>query len=417
MNKFVIHGGIPLKGTVRVSGAKNAALPVMTAALLARGVSVVHNVPRINDVKMMAHLLRVIGVRVDFVGNTMTLDTSHVSFFEAPYELVSKMRASIYVLGPLLARYKQARVSFPGGCAIGARPVDLHLKAMETLGANIELSRGYIDATTDGLVGGHIRFEKTSVGATANALMASVLAQGETTLDGAALEPEIDCLVDCLVTMGASIEGRGTGRLVVHGVAELSPFEIQIIPDRIEAGTLLIAGVMTGGDVTLEGCRPEHLSALLAKLAECGVKVDVDGATMRVQGEGRPQAVNLVTQPHPGFPTDLQAQYMAMMCLADGSCNIEDTVFPDRFMHVAELNRLDADIRLDRNIAHVRGVDCLSGAEVMATDLRASAALVLAGLATPGETVVSRIYHMDRGYEALEIKLQALGADIRRVIA
>lgn len=416
MHKFIIRGGKPLQGQVRVSGAKNAALPVMTAALLARGESTLHNVPRINDVKMMAHVLRVIGARVDFEGNTMRIDSSNVSFFEAPYELVSKMRASIYVLGPLLARYGQARVSFPGGCAIGTRPVDLHLKAMEAMGAKIELSRGYIDATTDGLTGGKIWFEKTSVGATANALMAATLARGETTLDGAALEPEIDCLVDALVAMGARIAGRGTSSLVVTGVEELKPFEMAMIPDRIEAGTLLIGGVMTGGDVTVTNCCPDHLRALIAKLRECGATVEESDDTIRATIKGRPRAANLTTLAHPGFPTDLQAQYMAMMCLADGSCLIEDTIFPDRFMHVAELNRLDAEIHLDRGVAQVRGVQALSGAEVMATDLRASAALVLAGLAAQGETTVSRIYHMDRGYEKLEQKLEQLGADIKRVI-
>jgi len=416
MDNFLIRGGTPLRGSVTVSGAKNAALPVMTAALLARGVSTLHNVPRINDVKMMAHLLRVLGARVDHDSDVMVIDTSHVSYFEAPYELVNKMRASIYVLGPLLARYGQARVSFPGGCAIGTRPVDLHLSAMEALGAHIEVEHGYINATATGLHGGSIIFEKTSVGATANALMAAVLARGDTIFEGAALEPEIGCLIECLTLMGANIEGKDTPRLVVHGVEELHPFEMEMIPDRIEAGTLLIAGAITGGDVTLERCRPAHIQALIDQLAACGLRCEAGTNTLRLQAHRRPTAVSVTTQPYPAFPTDLQAQYMALMCLAEGECLIEDTIFPDRFMHVAELSRLDADIRLEFNIARVRGVEHLGGAEVMATDLRASAALVLAGLAARGQTTVSRIYHMDRGYEGMELKLQQLGADIRRVI-
>ncbi len=416
MDKFVIRGGKKLSGTVKVSGAKNVTLPIMTAALLAPGKTVLHNVPQINDVKMMAHLLRIIGARVDFEGDTLTIDATGCSYTEAPYELVSKMRASIYVLGPLLARLHQADVSFPGGCAIGTRPVDMHLAAMKTLGADIKIEHGYIIARAEKLTGADIVFEKISVGATANTLMAAVLADGITDIWNAALEPDIGALVDFLNLMGADIDGKDTNHLRVRGVKDLRPVETAIIPDRIEAGTLLIAGAITRSDITVENCVPDHIRGPIGKLREAGFHIEVEGSNIRVYPAGETiHPLRITTQPYPGFPTDLQAQYMALMTVADGTSVIEDTVFPNRFMHVAELNRMDADIQLDRNIAVINGIQHLSGSPVMATDLRASAALVLAGLAAEGKTEVSRIYHIDRGYENIDLKLQKLGADITRL--
>lgn len=415
MDKFIIHGGTKLRGEVTIDGSKNAALPLMTAALLAPGKTLLRRVPKINDVKMMAHLLRVIGARVDHDEHTMEIDATHCSFCEAPYELVSKMRASIYVLGPLLARFGKARVSFPGGCAIGTRPVDLHLMAMEKLGAKIDVKKGYILAEADGLKGAVIEFPKVSVGATGNLLMAAVLADGETVIRNAALEPEITDLVDFLCAMGAKISGRDTTELVVHGVKELHPVKYDVIPDRIEAGTMLIAAAITRGEVTVKRCNPIHVKALTDKLAECGCQFDFGPDWIRIKPSQTITPADVVTTPYPGFPTDLQAQYMALMAVAKGSCVIEDTVFPDRFMHVAELNRLEADIVVESNRAKIVGVPEMSGAEVMATDLRASASLVIAGLAARGETTVSRIYHIDRGYHQIEKKLKLIGADIERI--
>ncbi|MBN1326932.1 MAG: UDP-N-acetylglucosamine 1-carboxyvinyltransferase [Candidatus Cloacimonetes bacterium] len=415
MDKFIINGNRKLSGEVRISGAKNAALPIMTASLLARGKTVLHNVPHLNDIKMMAHLLRVIGARIDFDGSTMTIDTTHCSYFEAPYELVSKMRASIYVLGPLLARFGQARVSFPGGCAIGTRPVDLHLKAMEQLGAKINLSHGYIIAQTDRLTGNRINFAKSSVGATANALMAAVLAEGDTLLENCAREPEISSLAVLLQQMGAQIKGIGTRILNIRGVKELHPVEATIIPDRIEAGTFLVAAAITNSTIKITNCCSEHLESPLEKLRNIGFNFILDNDAITINPGNIILPQNLQTTPYPGFPTDLQAQFMSLLTLAGGESRIEDTIFPDRFMHVAELNRLDADITVQGNTALIRGVKFLSGAPVMATDLRASAALVLAGLAAQGTTEISRIYHIDRGYERIEEKLVNLGAEIKRI--
>jgi len=417
MDKFLIGGGNKLSGTIEVSGSKNAILPIMAATLLAKGRSVLHNVPYLNDIKMMSHVLRVIGARVDFNDNTLEIDSTHCSFFEAPYELVSKMRASIYVMGPLLARFGEAKVSFPGGCAIGTRPVDLHLLAMENLGTKIDLSHGYILAKCKKLKGNEIKFPKVSVGATANALMAAVLAKGVTNILNVACEPEITSLVDFLVEMGAKIEGRGTDHLVVTGVKKLEPIEAEMIPDRIEAGTFLIAGAITGSEITVTRCIPEHLTALLEKLQEAGCKLDIKDRSITIKAMKDIKSTNIITKPYPDFPTDLQAQFLTLMTLADGISRITDTVFPDRFMHVAELSRLDAEIGMEANTAIVTGTDGLGGAQVMATDLRASAALVLAGLAAQGETTISRIYHIDRGYERIEEKLNKIGADIRRIKA
>ena len=415
MDKFIIKGGRKLSGEVEISGAKNAILPIMVATLLAEGISVLRNVPYLNDIKMMAHLLRVIGARVEFNDNILEIDATHAGYCEAPYELVSKMRASIYVMGPLLGRFGKARISFPGGCAIGTRPVDLHLEAMEALGAKIEIEHGYINANCKKMKGNKINFSKVSVGATANALMAAVLAQGTTDINNAALEPEIGSLIDFLNLMGAEIEGKGTSELKIIGVSRLKPAEMEMMPDRIEAGTYLIAAGITKSELTISNCIPEHIQALTNRMEDAGCLFEIMGRTIKIFPPQIITPVDIITQPYPDFPTDLQAQFLALMTLADGQSIVEDTIFPDRFMHVAELNRLDADISIRGNIATINGVETLSGAEVMATDLRASATLVLAGLAAKGQTSISRIYHIDRGYEKIEQKLSKLGADIKRV--
>lgn len=414
MDRFIIEGNRDLSGSITVSGAKNAILPVMAACLLAPGKSVLRNVPHLIDLKTMAHLLRVIGARVEYEDGWMSIDSRDVCYNEAPYELVSKMRASIYVLGPLLARLGEARVSFPGGCAIGTRPVDLHLKAMEALGAEISIEHGYIHAKAKKLTGGDIHFEKSSVGATINALMAAVLAKGTTRMFNAAMEPEVDATIDILNKMGAKISGKESTTLTIEGVQNLFPVEMTMIPDRIEAGTFLIAAALGTKPVTVENCEPAHLTVLIEKLREAGCEMRIGPNSISLTPPKVIKPVNILTLPHPGFPTDLQAQFTVLMCLAEGISFIEDTIFPDRFMHVAELNRLQANIRMDRNIATVKGVDRLSGAEVMATDLRASAALVLAGIVANCKTTVSRIYHIDRGYDRIEEKLNGIGARITR---
>jgi len=414
MERFVIEESRDLSGTIQVSGAKNAILPVMAACLLAPGKSVLRNVPSLIDLKTMAHLLRVIGARVDYEKGSMSIDSRDVCYGEAPYELVSKMRASIYVLGPLLARLKEARVSFPGGCAIGTRPVDLHLKAMEALGARINIEHGYIHAVAEKLVGADIYFDKSSVGATINALMAAVFAKGKTRMFNAAMEPEVDSTIDLLNKMGAKIEGKGSTTLCIEGVDDLFPVEMTMIPDRIEAGTFLVAGALSNNPITVTNCEPAHLTSLLDKMQEAGCEFEIDGGNITIIPPQKIKPVNLVTLPYPGFPTDLQAQFTVLMTLAEGVSFVEDTIFPDRYMHVAELNRLQANIRMERNIAAIKGVKELSGAEVMATDLRASAALVLAGMVAKGKTVVSRIYHIDRGYDRIEEKLNSIGAKITR---
>jgi len=415
MDKFIINGGTKLSGSINVSGSKNAILPIMTAVLLAKGKSILHNVPRLNDIKMMSHVLRVIGARVDFDSDTLEIDSTHCSYFEAPYELVSKMRASIYVMGPLLARFGEAKVSFPGGCAIGTRPVDLHLMAMEALGAKIEISHGYILAKCKTLKGNVITFPKVSVGATANALMATVLAKGRSEIINAAREPEITSLINFLNQMGARITGEDTDHLIIDGVNKLEAIEADMIPDRIEAGTFLIAGAITNSEITVDRCNPNHLISLTEKLQQAGCSIEISEKSIKIKPGKKILPTDIITQPYPDFPTDLQAQFLALMTLAEGESRITDTIFPDRFMHVAELNRLDAEIKIEENTATIEGTTKLSGAQVMATDLRASAALVLAGLAAQGETVISRIYHIDRGYERIETKLNEIGADIRRI--
>ncbi|HZM14469.1 MAG TPA: UDP-N-acetylglucosamine 1-carboxyvinyltransferase [Candidatus Krumholzibacteria bacterium] len=415
MDSFVIDGPVRLEGTVAVGGAKNAVLPAMTAALLTEGTSRLERVPHLRDTATMAHLLRVLGARVEHAGGTLRIDTSTYDYCEAPYELVKTMRASIYCLGPLLAKKGRAKVSLPGGCAWGPRPVDLHLMGMEKLGARISLSHGYVIAEAPhGLRGTEIFFEISSVGATINVMMAAVLAQGKTTLVNAAREPEVAEIAETLNQAGARIEGAGGYRIEIQGVRELRPLEHAVMADRIEAGTFLIAGMMTGGDVRVEHCRPDHLHALLEKMQQMGAEIEVGDTWVRVHGSSTLQPVDVTTAPYPGFPTDLQAQIMAALARANGVSLVTETIYPDRFTHVPELRRLGAKIRLDGNIAVVTGGQGLSGAPVMATDLRASAALILSAFAAEGRTVISRVYHMDRGYERIEEKFAALGAAIER---
>ena len=415
MESLEIQGGPALRGDIAISGAKNAALPLLAAGLMATDRLILENVPRLADTLSMEGLLSHLGVNVFRDGQQVTMSGGATSF-DAPYELVSKMRASILVLGPLLARYGEARVSLPGGCAIGTRPVNLHIRAMQALGAVVELEEGYIQARArNGLRGGRIVFPMVSVGGTENAIMAAVLAQGETEIFNAAREPEITDLANCLNAMGAKIEGHGTDTIMVQGVDELNATNHQVIADRIEAGTFAIAAAMTGGDLTLHNAQEHHLAALLSVLRETGVAIDCAAGTIRVKGNGRPQAADITTDPFPGFPTDLQAQFMAMMCIADGSSQISETIFENRFMHVPELLRMGADIRVNGATAMVRGRKCLTPAPVMATDLRASVSLVLAAMATPGLSTVSHIYHLERGYSDLETRLGNCGARLRRV--
>jgi UDP-N-acetylglucosamine 1-carboxyvinyltransferase len=415
MDKLLITGGRPLQGSVPVSGAKNAALPVMAATLLIPGVHRLRNVPRLRDTRTFARVLELLGAKVAFDGNLCTIDSTGVNSVEAPYELVKTMRASIYVLAPLLARFGAARVSLPGGCAWGPRPVNLHLSGLQAMGAALEIEHGYIVGRDVKLKGATFGFDVVSVGATAQLMMAAVLADGTTVLENVAVEPDITALGDVLVACGARIEGLGTRQLTIRGVASLRPIDAQIIPDRIVAATFAAAAAMTGGRLKLEGVVPAHFDAVLLKLEEAGSTVERAADSVTVTGAGRPKAVNVVTQPFPGFPTDMQAQMIAVCALAGGTSVIEDTVYLDRFTHVPELARMGASIELKGNVAVVKGVERLSGAQVMATDLRASASLVLAGLAAQGDTLIDRIYHLDRGYEALETKLGALGARIRRV--
>ncbi len=414
MEKLVIEGGRRLQGRVEVGGAKNAALPIMTATLLASGVHEISNVPQLRDVRTMGRLLEILGAGVDRQGHTMRIDTSTVGSTEAPYELVKTMRASIYVLGPLLARYGRARVSLPGGCAWGPRPVNLHIKGMEELGAKVKIEHGYIVASAEKLTGAEINFDVTSVGATGNIMMAAALAEGTTVIENAACEPDIVDLAGFLSAMGARIDGAGTKRISIEGVPSLSPVGYGIIPDRIEAATFMVAGALAGRRVEVVACVPEHCSAVMSKLEEAGARISAEADCVTVTGVDRPSPIRVSTAPYPGFPTDVQAQIMALATVASGTSTITDTIYLDRFTHVPELGRLGADIDLDGNVAVVRGVEKLSGAPVMATDIRASAALILAGVRAEGRTDVSRIYHIDRGYESIEKKLTALGAKVWR---
>jgi UDP-N-acetylglucosamine 1-carboxyvinyltransferase len=417
MQKIIVTGGARLDGEVRISGAKNAVLPILCATLLADSPVRITNVPRLHDVLTTAKLLAGLGAGVEHAGDAMTVDPRSVNSHVAPYELVKTMRASVLVLGPLLAKFGDAEVSLPGGCAIGSRPVDLHIKGLQALGAEISVDHGFIKARSNGrLKGARHVFELVSVGATENVLMAAALAEGTTVLENAAMEPEIVDLAECLVAMGAKITGAGTHKITIEGVEKLQGCEHAVVADRIETGTFLVAAAMTGGRVTATNARPDTLDAVLDKLREAGAEISTDGDRIALDMHGkRPRAVNLTTAPHPAFPTDMQAQFMAMNCIADGVGVINETIFENRFMHVNELLRLGADIRVDGHTAVVRGVEQLSGAPVMATDLRASASLILAGLVADGDTVIDRIYHLDRGYENIEAKLSALGASIRRV--
>lgn len=415
MDKFIIHGGNKLKGTVTISGSKNAALALMPATLLASGKYELENVPDLRDVTTMGKLLQTMGVDIEKRGHTFILNTFRVNRFEAPYEHVKKMRASIYVLGPLVARYGFAKVSLPGGCAWGPRPVNLHIEGIKKLGAKVDIEQGYIVAKAKRLKGAKIAFNLSSVGATGNIMMAAVLAKGTTMIENAAIEPEMTALSEFLVKMGASIDGIGTARLEIEGVDALHPVNETLIADRIEAGTFLVAAAMTNGNVKLEHCNPNHLSTVITKLEETGTKIESGNDWIKIKASRNIKPVDVTTSIYPGFPTDMQAQWIALMSLAKGSSVITDTIYYDRFKHVPELVRLGADIELNKNIAVVKGVKKLVGAKVMSTDLRASASLVLAGLIAEGKTEVLRIYHLDRGYEQLEKKLKHLGANIRRV--
>ena len=414
--RLVIDGGVRLTGEVRVSAAKNAALPAMAASLLTAEAVILENVPGLADVVTMRKLLETLGAETSVEPEGLARFTvARLASNEAPYELVSTMRASVVVLGPLLARSGVARVALPGGCAIGVRPIDQHLKGLAKLGADISIQNGYVEARASRLKGARITTDLVTVTGTENLMMAAALAEGVTVLENAAREPEVADLARLLTAMGARIEGAGTEHIEIEGVAELGGARHRIIPDRIEAGTLLAAAAITGGDVTISGAAPRHMTATLAKLEECGVAVSVDGDRVRCVGPARPQAADIITSPFPGFPTDMQAQMMTLLGLADGSSKITETIFENRFMHVAELCRMGASIETDGSIAVVRGVGAYQGAPVMATDLRASASLVLAGLAARGRTEIARVYHLDRGYEGLEKKLQSVGARIERL--
>lgn len=415
MDKFVITGGKRLTGNVEVSGAKNASLALMPACLLTNGTLILLNTPELNDVYTMVKLLTYLGAKIGFENSTLKIDTTKINSFEAPYEHVKKMRASVYVLGPLLSRYGEAKVSLPGGCAWGPRPINLHLEALEKMGAKIELESGYIIARAKRLNGAKINFDISSVGATGNTLMAASLAKGTTVINNAAIEPEITNLAEFLIKMGARINGVGTTTLEIEGVDELSPVEIETIPDRIEAGTLLVAAAITGGMITLNKIQPKYLQAVISKLEDSGCTVKPDGNSISISRTTEIKAVDVSTSIFPGYPTDMQAQWIAYMSLSGGVSTITDTIYLDRFKHVPELVRLGADIKVSENSAIVKGVDRLEGAKVMSTDLRASASLVIAGLAAQGTTEVLRVYHLDRGYQNIEKKLKSLGAEIERV--
>lgn len=414
MDKIVIVGGRKLQGDVRISGAKNAALPVLVSSLLVDGWNTFHNIPDLLDIKTIRKLLGSLGVKIEGK-ETVRINAGGITSCEASYDLVRTMRASILVLGPLVARMGEARVSLPGGCAIGARPVNLHIQALRDLGAEVTLKDGYVEAKASRLKGATIYFDIATVTGTENIMMAATLAKGQTILKNAAREPEIVNLAEVLIGMGARIRGAGTDVIAIDGVESLHPVEAAVIPDRIEAGTFLLAAGMTGGDIRVLGCDPLHIEALIAKLRDAGVRIELDGDAVRAMGGATVRSVDAKTLPYPGFPTDLQAQIMALMAIANGLSVITETVFENRFMHVSEMMRMGADIVIQGKSAIVRGVPKLHGAPVMATDLRASASLILAGLAAEGTTTLSRVYHIDRGYQQIEKKLSALGADIRRV--
>lgn len=415
MNKIVIEGGISLNGSVKISGSKNAALPAIASCILTGGWHRVRNLPSLKDIETIKIIMSGIGIAFQEDHNVLSVNSDNIKEYEAPYDLVKTMRASILLLGPLLARMGKARISMPGGCAIGARPVNLHLKALAAMGVEMSLDHGYIDARAERLTGADIFFDNSTVTGTENIMMAAVKAKGQTILRNAAKEPEIVDLADMLRSMGAQIDGDGTDTIIINGVRELIPAEHSIIPDRIEAGTFMIASTMTKGEIKIDNCVPEHLTAVIEKLRSVGAAVEIIDNTVIVRGPDKIKSVDIKTMPFPGFPTDLQAQFMALMCIASGSSIITETIFENRFIHVSELKRMGADITISGNQAHIRGRNRLLAAPVMATDLRASASLILAGLvAKDGRTEVYRIYHLDRGYESLEKKFQALGARIWR---
>ena len=413
MDKLVIRGGNPLQGDVKISGAKNAVLPIMASSLLVDGITVIRNVPDLRDTKTFIKLLEILGAKCVLDGSTLSVDASDINSLEAPYDLVKTMRASFYVMGPLLGRFGETKVSLPGGCAWGPRPVDYHLKGFEKLGASIDLNQGYILARTDKLCGAEISFEIASVGATANILMAAVLADGATVINNAAVEPHIVQLCEVLIDMGAIIDGVGTHKLKIEGVSKLNPVEVHVIPDMIEAGTFLMAGA-TLGDIKLIDVDPSHLNIVLEKLDNVGCDLSLGDNSISIKQNNSILASDITTDVHPGFPTDLQAQWIALMSVADGTSVVTETIYLDRFSHVPELVRLGANITLENNIAIVRGQKSLTGAQVMSTDIRASASLVIAALIADGRSDISRIYHIDRGYEKIEEKFKLLGADITR---
>ncbi len=419
MQKLAIQGGIPLRGEVRISGAKNAALPIMCTSLLTSEAMQLSNMPELHDVATMRKLLEQMGVKASLQGNQMTLHGAQVDKLEAPYDMVKTMRAAVLVLGPLVARFGEARVSLPGGCAIGSRPVDMHIKGLQAMGAEIAIEHGYIHAQISKgakrLSGAHIFFDIVSVTGTENIMMAATLADGVTVLENAAREPEVVDLAHCLRAMGANISGDGSDTITISGVAKLHGASHRIMPDRIESGTFLVAAAATGGSIMLHDTRADILETVLEKLTEAGAHIRMEGDGIHLDMAGRPQSVNLRTAPYPAFPTDMQAQFMTLNAIAEGSAMMVETIFENRFMHVQELRRLGAQIDIEGNTALVRGVPQLQGATVMATDLRASACLVIAGLVAQGETVIDRIYHLDRGYEHIESKLSQLGANIRRL--
>jgi UDP-N-acetylglucosamine 1-carboxyvinyltransferase len=415
MDKILVEGGRSLKGQVRISGAKNAALPILVSSLLAEGSNTYTNVPDLKDIASIKELLSNLGARAETQGNTVYVDTGRILSYEAPYDVVRKMRASILVLGPMVARLQKARVSLPGGCAIGARPINLHLKGLARLGADIKLEHGYVQAVAKKLKGAEIYFDTITVTGTENLMMAAVLAEGTTILRNAAREPEIVALAEVLNKMGADIQGAGTAVISIKGVSSLQPVSVSIIPDRIETGTFMIAAALTHGDVTLVGCEAGHVGACIHKLRRAGIQIHTHENSIHVDGNDEIISVDVETQPYPGFPTDMQAQFMVLMSIANGTSMITETIFENRFIHVGELKRMGADIKISGNTAMVKGVSGLSAAPVMATDLRASASLILAGLVAVGKTVVNRVYHLDRGYEAIEQKFSELGAAIKRI--
>jgi UDP-N-acetylglucosamine 1-carboxyvinyltransferase len=415
VDKIIVEGGRRLEGDVIVSGAKNAALPILVSALLTDGWNTFSNVPALMDIESTKKLLSTLGAQVTAENGTVRINSSGLNSHEAPYDLVRKMRASILVLGPLLARLKKARVSLPGGCAIGARPINLHLKGLASLGAKIDLKHGYVEASAPRLVGCDIYLDIPTVTGTENLMMAAALAEGKTILRNAACEPEVVALADVLNRMGADIRDAGTAMMTIYGVPFLSPVSASIIPDRVEAGTLMIAAALTRGSVKILGCEPNHLQAVIHKLRLAGANIDIDGSSIRVSGPEDIASIDIKTQVYPGFPTDMQAQFMVLMSVARGLSIISETIFENRFMHVSELKRMGAGITVSGNTALIKGVPGLSGAPVMASDLRASASLILAGLVAKGTTEISRVYHLDRGYEALDQKLIGLGAVIKRV--